>query len=552
MILGRLFYLEVIASERLQKKAIDQWTRELPLKASRGKILSSNGTALATNKSSYAVYIRTRQVKNPERVASVLSQIFGVDEQKLLDKMRKKATSEITVKRQVDKESIVKLTNYQLDGVYYSVDNTRLYPYNQLLCSVLGYSSIDGGGQTGLELYYDKYLKGVDGEVLYESDLTGQDIKDKTPSYTPAVNGLNVVTTIDIGIQQVVEAALEKAYKTYTPKGCSAVVLDPQTGRVLAMANLPSFDLNAPPRNDIATLNAQSRNTLVVDCYEPGSTFKVVTALANVNQALKGDKSAKSLDYIYSSNRYRELAGGRIKCWSDHKNGKHSNQTLALALNNSCNPCFTDIALSLGTKTFYSYITALGFGKKTGIDFPGEASGVIIPENSVKIGDLARIGFGQSVSVTPIQLAAAVSAAVNGGNYYKPYIVDKITTEDGRLVESFSPTLKGQVATIKASAILAGYLEDVVTSGSGKNAYIEGYKIGGKTGTAQKFVDGKIAQGKYVMSFVGFMPSNKPEYLCLVIVDEPVGGNYGSTVAAPVAGQIFKGIIDLKDIELII
>ena len=549
MILGRLFYLEVIASERLQKKAIDQWTRELPLKASRGKILSSNGTALATNKSSYAVYIRTRQVKNPERVASVLSQIFGVDEQKLLDKMRKKATSEITVKRQVDKESIVKLTNYQLDGVYYSVDNTRLYPYNQLLCSVLGYSSIDGGGQTGLELYYDKYLKGVDGEVLYESDLTGQDIKDKTPSYTPAVNGLNVVTTIDIGIQQVVEAALEKAYKTYTPKGCSAVVLDPQTGRVLAMANLPSFDLNAPPRNDIATLNAQSRNTLVVDCYEPGSTFKVVTALANVNQALKGDKSAKSLDYIYSSNRYRELAGGRIKCWSDHKNGKHSNQTLALALNNSCNPCFTDIALSLGTKTFYSYITALGFGKKTGIDFPGEASGVIIPENSVKIGDLARIGFGQSVSVTPIQLAAAVSAAVNGGNYYKPYIVDKITTEDGRLVESFSPTLKGQVATIKASAILAGYLEDVVTSGSGKNAYIEGYKIGGKTGTAQKFVDGKIAQGKYVMSFVGFMPSNKPEYLCLVIVDEPVGGNYGSTVAAPVAGQIFKGIIDLKDIE---
>ena len=482
VILGRLFYLEVIASERLQKKAIDQWTRELPLKASRGKILSSNGTALATNKSSYAVYIRTRQVKNPERVASVLSQIFGVDEQKLLDKMRKKATSEITVKRQVDKESIVKLTNYQLDGVYYSVDNTRLYPYNQLLCSVLGYSSIDGGGQTGLELYYDKYLKGVDGEVLYESDLTGQDIKGKTPSYTPAVNGLNVVTTIDIGIQQVVEAALEKAYKTYTPKGCSAVVLDPQTGRVLAMANLPSFDLNAPPRNDIATLNAQSRNTLVVDCYEPGSTFKVVTALANVNQALKGDKSAKSLDYIYSSNRYRELAGGRIKCWSDHKNGKHSNQTLALALNNSCNPCFTDIALSLGTKTFYSYITALGFGKKTGIDFPGEASGVIIPENSVKIGDLARIGFGQSVSVTPIQLAAAVSAAVNGGNYYKPYIVDKITTEDGRLVESFSPTLKGQVATIKASAILAGYLEDVVTSGSGKNAYIEGYKIGGKTG----------------------------------------------------------------------
>ena len=549
MILGRLFYLEVIASERLQKKAIDQWTRELPLKASRGKILSSNGTALATNKSSYAVYIRTRQVKNPERVASVLSQIFGVDEQKLLDKMRKKATSEITVKRQVDKESIVKLTNYQLDGVYYSVDNTRLYPYNQLLCSVLGYSSIDGGGQTGLELYYDKYLKGVDGEVLYESDLTGQDIKDKTPSYTPAVNGLNVVTTIDIGIQQVVEAALEKAYKTYTPKGCSAVVLDPQTGRVLAMANLPSFDLNAPPRNDIATLNALSRNTLVVDCYEPGSTFKVVTALANVNQALKGDKSAKSLDYIYSSNRYRELAGGRIKCWSDHKNGKHSNQTLALALNNSCNPCFTDIALSLGTKTFYSYITALGFGKKTGIDFPGEASGAIIPENSVKIGDLARIGFGQSVSVTPIQLAAAVSAAVNGGNYYKPYIVDKITTEDGRLVESFSPTLKGQVATIKASAILAGYLEDVVTSGSGKNAYIEGYKIGGKTGTAQKFVDGKIAQGKYVMSFVGFMPSNRPEYLCLVIVDEPVGGNYGSTVAAPVAGQIFKGIIDLKDIE---
>ncbi len=433
VILGRLFYLEVISSSALQKKAIDQWTRELPLKASRGEILSSNGTPLATNNSSFAVYVRTRQVTNPEKVASVLAQVFGVDEQKLLDKMRKKATSEITVKRQVDRQSILELTKYDLDGVYYSVDNTRYYPYNQLLCSVLGYTNLDGNGQTGLELYYDKYLKGVDGEVLYEADLTGKEIEGKTPSYVPAVDGLNVVTTIDLEIQQLVESALERAYQTYSPKSCSCLVIDPQNGKVLAMANLPSFDLNAPPRDDVERLNALSRNGLVVDCYEPGSTFKVVTALANINQTLKGDQNAKALDYVYSSNRYRELAGGRIKCWSDHKSGKHANQTLALALNNSCNPCFTDIALSLGTKTFYSYVKALGFGKKTGIDFPGEASGVIIPENSVKIGDLARIGFGQSVSVTPIQLAMAVGAAVNGGNYYKPYIVDKITTADGKV-----------------------------------------------------------------------------------------------------------------------
>ena len=286
----------------------------------------------------------------------------------------------------------------------------------------------------------------------------------------------------------------------------------------------------------------------MVDIYEPGSTFKVITAAADLEEYLKGNSAAFSPSYVFNSSRTRSIDGTTIKCWSDHKNGKHSNQTLAQALNNSCNPCFTDIALSLGKDTFYDYLSAFGFGNVTGIDFSGEAVGMLLPQSLVRNCDLARIGFGQTVAVTQLQLACAVAAAVNGGNYYVPRIAGGILSADGT-VQKFETVLKNKVISEEASRLLAEMLEGVVTEGSGKKAYIEGYKVGGKTGTAQKYEDGKIASGKYVSSFVGFFPSDEPRYLALITVDEPQGTYYGSAVAAPVAKEIFEDIIAIKNIS---
>lgn len=548
-VITRAFIVEVVSSSTLQKKAVDQWTRELPVKAKRGEILSSDGKVLAGSEPCFAVYIRTRSVSDPEKVSDVLSRLFSVDKDKLYQKIVKKATSEITVKRRVSKVDIIKLCEYDLDGVYYSADQNRVYPYGDALCSVLGYTSSDGSGQAGLEKYYDKYLKGVDGEILYESDLTGEDLQGSTPYYTEGTNGFNVNLNIDLEIQLISENALKKVIDEYNPKRCSAVVLSPEDGRILALASLPSYDLNVVPRDDIALLNELSRNVVVVDCYEPGSTFKIITAIADIEETLAGNKKAKSLNYVFSSSRYRAVKGGKIKCWSNHANGKHSNQTLKEALNNSCNPCFTDIALSLGKSDFYKYVKNFNFGKKTGVDFFGEAPGMVIPESAVTEGDLARIAFGQSIAVTEIQLAAAAASAINGGNYFVPKFIDKITDGDGNTIEIFPPELIQKTCSEKASRILASYLEGVVKDGSGKQCYIEGYKIGGKTGTAQKFENGAIKSGKYVMSFLGFFPSDAPKYLCLVTVDEPIGGAYGSTVAAPVARDIFQGIINAKSIR---
>ena len=291
------------------------------------------------------------------------------------------------------------------------------------------------------------------------------------------------------------------------------------------------------------------RCPVIVDSYEPGSTFKTVTAVADVDEYFSGNQKALSLSYVFNSDRYRTVGGRKIKCWSTHANGKHANETLQEALNNSCNPCFVAIALSLGKETMYGYIEKLNFGKVTGIDFPGEASGMVLPLGSVTDGDIARISFGQTIAVTPLQLAMSTAALVNGGNYYAPYLVGEILDSDGRTVEVIPPKLKQRVVSEQASRTLAGMLERVVSEGSGNKAYIEGYRVGGKTGTAQKYENGAIAVGKYVMCFIGFFPANDPKYLALCVVDEPVGGNYGSTVAAPLVREIFEKIIEIKRIK---
>ena len=546
---GRFFYVQVLWSGTLAGKALDQWTREIPIVAERGLITDRNGVVLAGNSSAFTVFARSNAVTDPQKTAANLSVALGLDEHKILEKLQGKRASEITVAKKVGKAEIEKLSAMTLDGVYFSRDNVRVYPKNESLCQVLGFTSSDNTGTTGLEKYYEKYLSGKNGELLYETDLVGINLDGAVAAYKEAENGYNLMLTVDSGIQTAVEAALLKVATAYNPKSAECIVLDAQNFEILALAGYPSYDLNEIPRNDIELLNALSRNKIVCDVYEPGSTFKIVTSAANLEEYNKGNPKAFSEHYVFSSGRTRAVDGTTVKCWSNHANGKHCNQTLSDALNNSCNPCFTDMALALGKETFYDYLAAFGFGSRTGIDYGGEAYGLLMPEQAVRNCDLARIGFGQTIAVSGIQLACATAAAVNGGYYYTPRLLKKVYASDGYVVKETQATLKNRVVSEKTSKTLATMLEGVVKNGSGKRAYIDGYKVGGKTGTAQKFEDGHIAQGKYVSSFVGFFPADKPKYLALVIVDEPQGAYYGSVVAAPVAKEIFEDVISLKQIK---
>lgn len=549
LIFARFFYIQAVWGSELVYRATDQWNREIPVVAARGEITDRNGQLIAGNRTTYSVFVRPNAVTNAEYCATVMSSALEIEPSELLEKLSGGKVSEITVARQVEKEKIEKLASYDLAGVYYSRDNSRTYSYNDALCQVLGFTASDGTGLSGIEKYYENILCGENGEIAYTTDIVGVQTENSKIVYREATAGDGIRLTIDMDIQLSVEQAMRSVYQSSGAKKVSCIVLDPTDFGVLAMVNYPSYDLNVVPRDDPETLNALSRNSLISDIYEPGSTFKVVTSAANLEEYLRGNKSAFSPSYVFNGSRTRTVDGTKIKCWSDHSNGKHSNQTLAEALNNSCNPCFTDIALALGKDRFYEYLTAFGLGNVTGIDFNGEALGMLVPQSLVRDCDLARIGFGQTVAVSGLQLACATAAAVNGGNYYVPHFLKSIVSSDGKTVEEYKPVIKQKPVSEKASRMLAEMLEGVVKEGSGKKAYIEGYKVGGKTGTAQKYEDGHIASGKYVSSFVGFFPADNPQYLALIVVDEPVGTYYGSAVAAPVAKEIFEDIIKIKNIQ---
>lgn len=533
----------------MQEKAIDQWTREIPVIAERGEIFDVNGVVLAANDDTYTVFVRKKAVDDLNALCRALSDTLEMNYEYVYSRLTETVSSEITVKKQVGKDKINELLSYGFNGVYYARDNSRVYPYNDFLTQVLGFTSSDGKGQSGLELYYDKYLSGLDGEILYETDIVGVEIDGGKASYIPATSGLNIKLTVDYEIQQLAETAMAEAMQIHNAKSAQMLVLDPKSGAIRALALKPSYNLNEIPRGDTAALYKASRNTMFSDVYEPGSTFKILTAAANIEEYIKGNEKAFSTAHIFNSSRYRYVDGQKIKCWSNHANGKHSNLNLQGALNNSCNPIFVDIATSLGKETMYKYIELFNFGSTTGVDFSGEAQGMVLPILSVQNVDLARIGFGQTVAVTGLQLAAATAAAINGGNYYTPYLVQEIYSDDGIIAESVKAKPKSRAISERASAILSEMLEGVVRDGSGKKAYIEGYRVAGKTGTAQKYENGAIAAGKYVSSFVGYFPANDPQYLALVIIDEPQGEYYGSTVAAPYAKQVFEGIISVKGLK---
>lgn len=547
----RLGYIQVIWGKELQLKASDQWLRDLPIKAYRGDIVDSNGNLLATTKTGYGVYARPQSVVDAEGAAQSLAKILGVDSGVIYEKLYQKGVSEVTIQRQISTEQAEAIRNCNLSGVYLASQGVRSYVYGDFLSQVLGFVSSDGVGQSGIEAYYDKYLQGINGSLLTETDLVGSELAEGNMYYYPSISGLTVTLTIDATIQAVVENVLQLAMYQQNPIAARCIVLDVQTGEILAMASKPSVDLNNLPRDDIETLMKYSKNTLLTDVYEPGSTFKVLTAAACLEEYKNGNSRAFSAQHIFTnSSGTRIVDGSKISCWTKHTNGKHSNQTLSDALNNSCNPIFTDIALSLGKSTMYDYLEKFGYGSVTGIDFDGEQSGLLVSESSVTNGDLARIGFGQSVAVTALQLCMATAAAVNGGLLMQPYLVKEISDPTtGKTVKRFSPTVVNRAVSKETSEIIASMLKRVVDEGGGKNAKIEGYQVGGKTGTAQKFVNGALATGKYVSSFVGFFPASAPRYLCLMIVDEPQGQSYGSIVAAPYAKLVFQGIIDYKQID---
>ena len=551
VIFVRLAYIQVVWGKELQQKASDQWQRDLPIKAYRGDIVDTNGSLLATTETSYGLYARPQSVTDANACATQLARLLQVNYQKLYDKLTAKGVSEVTLATTITTEQADAIRQCNLQGVYIAGKGVRSYVYGDFLSQVLGFVSSDGVGQTGLEAHYNKYLQGIDGKLLTETDLVGEELQNGSMSYVSAVDGLTVTLTIDVVIQTIVENVLQLAMHQQNPQGARCVVLDVTTGEILAMASKPSVDLNNLPRDDLETLMKYSKNTLLTDIYEPGSTFKVLTAAACLEEYFRGNANAFSATHVFgNSSGTRIIDGSKISCWTKHANGKHSNQTLADALNNSCNPIFTDIALSLGKDVMYDYLEKFGYGKQTGIDFQGEQSGLLVAESSVTRGDLARIGFGQTIAVTPLQLCMATAAAVNGGLLMQPYLVKEISDPTtNQVVQRFYPTVVNRAISAETSSQIAKILEGVVTNGGGKNAYIEGYQVGGKTGTAQKFVNGALAQGKYVSSFVGFFPASSPKYLCLFIVDEPQGQSYGSIVAAPYAGLIFREIINYKQIQ---
>lgn len=536
-ILGKLLFIQIIDSNGLQAKALDQWTRDIPLKAERGYIYDINGEVLAGTSTSYTLYVRPVNVTDKDQLAVIVSQATAISKEKLLKKLNTKGQSEITLCKKLTKESMSYIIESGVDGVYFSKDIERYYPYGDFASSLLGFCNIDTVGQSGLELYYNDYLVGVDGEQLTETDIVGRELTDNI-YYLPSIDGFDLSLTIDRTIQSIVEGVLYKAYTKYTPKSVSCVVMNTQTGGITAIAQKPSFDLNNIDRSNTENLFKMSKLSAVSDVFETGSVFKIITIAVALEEGLVTEN-----ERFYCAGS-RIVDGKKIKCW---KSRGHGSQTFAEGVENSCNCVFMDLALRVGAEKMYKYYEKFNLTVKTGIDFSGESSGLLIPLSSVKNVDLARMGFGQAIAVTPIGLVSAVSAIVGGGVYKKPYILEKTTDSSGALVYHQNVDEGQRLVSETTSEIVRRLLLGVVDNGSGRLAGVGGYGIGGKTGTAQKYKDGAIDRGKYISSFIGYSTYTDPKYVIYLYVDEPSGYlYYGSQVAAPLVGEIFSGIFNYE------
>ena len=542
IIIAKVFYIEVIDYKKLNSLASGLWSRNLPIEADRGNIYTVDGEAIASNLTTTSLVFIPNQIKNKDLVAEKISEILDVPKSKIEEHLYKKSMMERVHPegRRLSYEIADKIENLHFDGVYLLKESKRYYPHNEMLSHVLGYVGIDNQGLSGLELEYDDILTGEYGSIQYFSDAKGNNL-ERNSVYVEPEDGLDIYLTVNYGIQSSIERELDNVVLRYNPDGAWAIAMDPNTGEILGMSSRPNFNPNNYKNYDTETIN---RNMAIWASYEPGSTFKILTLSAAVNEG----KVDLLKDTFYDGGSVN-VDGARIKCW---KHGGHGSQTFLEVVQNSCNPGFVELGNRLGKETLFDYINKFGYGKKTGIDLNGEATGILFSLDKVGPVELATTAFGQGVSVTALQQVVAVSAAINGGTLYKPYIVKRVAYhENGQIIKEVKPTIvRDNIVTKDTSEKVRMTLESVVSLGTGRNAYIDGYRVGGKTGTAQKVNNGIYMQGNYIVSFIGFLPANDPKIVVYLAIDNPKGvTQYGGTVSAPIVKNIMEDAITSLNIE---
>ena len=548
LLVGRIAILTIRDADALTQRGVNQWTKAGVITARRGKIVDSHGSVLAISATSYIVTADPRLVKEPQLFLDTLAPVLALDQESAVKKLSDNTKGSVILKRQVRRDTVDAIRQLMaeapeeacLNAIAFDEDTSRTYPYGAMLAQVLGLTTVDSEGQSGLESYYESVLAGTQGAYLRQVDARNRVLAGQEGWYVPSQEGSTLKLTIDVDIQEIVDKAMRECIEVNEAAQVICIVTDVRTGGILALAIKPDYDPNDPPRSDVAALTEMMRITAISDVYEPGSTFKILTAAAALDSGVTAPEDA------FHCSASITVDGDVIRCWG----AAHGAETMADGLKNSCNPVFVELALRMGTDTFYKYLTAFGLGKRTGIDLPGESAGILINVRNVKRVDLARIGFGQSVAVTPLQLIMACNAAINGGKLMRPYVVAEILSGDGEVLERTNPTVVATPISPETSETLRGLLENVVENGGGKNAYIEGYRIGGKTGTAQVYKEGRIVSDVHIGSFYGFAPADDPLISVLVIVKEAqVPVDYGGTTAAPFARQILEESLGLLGVE---
>ena len=541
LIIGKVFYIQVFSYEKLNNYATGLWSRNLPIEANRGKIYDRNGVVLADNVTTTSLVLIPNQIEDKEKTAELIAPILGISYEDMYAHVSKKTSIERVHPegRRLDYETADKISDLELPGVYLLKESKRYYPSGELLAHTLGFVGIDNQGLSGLELMYDEYLTGSYGAIKYFSDAKGNKL-ELSEIYEQPQDGIDIYLTIDYNIQIALERELDNVISKYNPDQALGIVMDPKTGEVLAIASRPSFDPSNYEDYSTETIN---RNLPIWMTYEPGSTFKIITLAT----ALEENLVDLEKEHFYDGGAVT-VGGATIHCW---KHGGHGDQTFLQVVENSCNPGFVDLGLRIGKETLFNYIDNFGFGEVTGIDLNGEASGIIFDIDKIGDLELATTAFGQGVSVTPIQQVTAVSAAINGGTLYTPYIVKSLNEpETNSIIVNNEPNVVRKVISENTSAKVRYALESVVANGTGRNAYIANYRVGGKTGTAQKVQDGKYLVGNYITSFMGFLPADDPEVVVYVAIDNAKGvTQYGGTIAAPIAKNVLNAAISALEIE---
>ena len=548
-LVGRLVYLMVFDAQYYQKKAEALHEREREIKAARGEIVDAGGTVLATNKTVCTISVIHSQVKDPETVIRELSAALEMDETTVRARVEKVSSME-RIKANVDKATGDKIRNLELEGVKVDEDFKRYYPYNELASKVLGFTGGDNQGIIGLEVKYEEYLKGINGTILTTTDARGVELDGVAEDRVEPVAGNTLQVSLDYNIQMYAQQMAEKVMEEKQADKVAILLMNPQNGEILAMVNVPEFNLNEPftlnteengesmtDEKKQDALNQMWRNGCINDTYEPGSTFKIITASACLEEGVV------HLDDTFSCPGYRVVEDRKIRC---HKVGGHGSETFVQGIQNSCNPVFIDIGLRLGVDRFYDYFGQFGLMDMTGVDLPGEAGTIMHKKENIGLVELATMSFGQSFQITPMQMATTVSSLINGGRRVTPHFGVRVLDSKGKEVEEFRYKEKKNIVSEETSATMRMLLESVVSEGSGKNAKVEGFRIGGKTATSQTL---PRSANKYISSFIGFAPADNPQVLGMCVIYNPQGVYYGGTIAAPVVGNIFENILPYLGIE---